>query len=219
MPNALLCCGGLRTDFIITLESEARLMEMGGNAIYAAAGARLWRDDVAIIGRVGDNFPQTWLAELRARGFDTRGIISIGGTQDHRTFYAYIDADTRTDTNPAAHFARIGVPLPDALRDYVHSTPGQDNPNSYEPLAVTPEDLLPALRGRAEVTQRAAHRTDQHPHPTAAAGRGAPARHRNRQHRPRRTLHATAFDAAHRSDAGQLRRVFAQRSGSSQPAR
>lgn len=138
---SFICCGGLRTDFVITAEGQARLMEMGGNAIYSAAGAHIWRNDVAILGRIGENFPQHWLNDLALRGFDVSGIRNIGGQQDHRTFYAYIDRDTRVDTNPAAHFARVGAPLPDALRDYVHSTPGQDNLDKYEPLAVRPEDL------------------------------------------------------------------------------
>ena len=137
----LICCGGLRTDYVITAEGEARLMQMGGNAIYAAGGARLWRDDVAILGRVGGNFPQEWLHELGERGFDVRGIRNIGGVHDHRTFYAYVDKDTRIDTDPAAHFARIGAPLPAALADSENSTRGQENMDAYEPLAVQPDDL------------------------------------------------------------------------------
>ncbi len=145
---ALICCGGLRTDFVITAEGRARLMQMGGNAIYSAAGAHVWLDDVAILGRAGDNFPPEWVSELAARGFDVRGMSNIGGIQDHRTFYAYIDRDTRVDTDPATHFARIGVPLPDPLRDYVNSTPGQDDPEHYEPLATRPEDLDDLLAAR-----------------------------------------------------------------------
>ncbi len=146
---SLICCGGLRTDFVITAEGQARLMQMGGNAIYSAAGAHLWLDDVAILGRAGDNFPAEWIAELAARGFDVRGMCNIGGIQDHRTFYAYVDRDTRIDTDPAAHFARIRVPLPDPLRGYVNSTPGQDDPDHYEPLATRPEDLDDLLKARA----------------------------------------------------------------------
>lgn len=149
MPNSqsstlnlrLICCGGLRTDYIITAQGEVRLMQMGGNAVYAAAGARLWLDSVAILARIGENYPLNWLDDLQACRFDTRGIRKVPGPQDHRTFYAYLDEDTRVDTEPAKHFARIGVELPPALRDYVHSTPGQDDPHHYEPLAVTPEDL------------------------------------------------------------------------------
>lgn len=149
MPNSqsstldprLICCGGLRTDYIITAQGEVRLMQMGGNAVYAAVGARLWLDSVAILARIGESYPLDWLEDLRACGFDTCGIRKVPGLQDHRTFYAYLDEDTRVDTEPAKHFARIGAEPPPALRDYVHSTPGQDDPHHYEPLAVTPEDL------------------------------------------------------------------------------
>ncbi len=137
----LLCCGGLRTDYIITAQGEVRLMEMGGNALYAAAGAKVWLEHIAILARVGESYPLGWLDDLRAFGFDTRGIRQVPGPQDHRTFYAYLDEDTRVDTDPARHFARLGFELPAALHDYVHSTLGQDDPHHYEPLAFTSEDL------------------------------------------------------------------------------
>lgn len=137
----LLCCGGLRTDYIITARGETRLMEMGGNALYAAAGAKVWLERVAILARVGENYPLGWLDDLCEYGFDVRGVRRVPGPQDHRTFYAYLDENTRVDTDPARHFARLGLALPAALRDYVHSTPGQDDPHRYEPLAFTPEDL------------------------------------------------------------------------------
>src|SRR5262245_23286624 len=100
-------------------------MEMGGNAVYAAAGAKIWLDDIVILARIGDSYPLGWLDDLCEFGFDIRGIRKVHGPQDHRTFYAYLDGDTRVDTDPARHFARVGAELPDALRDYVHSTPGQ----------------------------------------------------------------------------------------------
>jgi ribokinase len=155
--SKLICCGGLRTDYIITAQGETRLMQMGGNALYAAAGARVWLDDVAILARYGDGYPLGWLEDLSAYGFDTRGIRRVSGPQDHRTFYAYIDHDTRVDTDPARHFARIGAELPAALRDYVHSTPGQDDPQRYEPLAVTPEDLEAYFRAAGEHASIALH--------------------------------------------------------------
>jgi len=71
----------------------------------------------------------------------------VPGRQDMRTFYAYTDPRTRTDTDPATHFARFGLPLPDDLADYVHSTPGQDNPDEYESLAVRPDDWPQAFDG------------------------------------------------------------------------
>ncbi len=146
MPE-FICCGGLRIDFIITSDGQARLREMGGNALYAAGGARLWDDEVGILARVGENYPPGWIEQLAAQGLDVRGIRTVAGKQDLRTFFAYIDPSTRTDTDPAIHFARIGITLPEELADYIHSTPRQDDPDEYEPLAPRPEDWTAAYDG------------------------------------------------------------------------
>jgi len=142
-----ICCGGLRIDYLITPDRQAHVREMGGNALYAAVGARVWSDHVGLLARVGENYPTGWLDALKQHGLDVSGIRVVPGWQDMRTFYAYTDPHTRTDTDPATHFARIGLPLPDDLRDYVHSTPGQDNPDEYEPLAVRPGDWPSAYDG------------------------------------------------------------------------
>lgn len=139
MPN-VICCGGLRIDYLITQEGQAHLREMGGNALYAAVGAKVWGDQVGLLARVGENYPEGWLDALRRHGLDTSGVQRLPGPQDMRTFFAYVDPCTRIDTDPAYHFARIGQPLPNDLVGYIHSTPGQDDPDEYEPLAVQPKD-------------------------------------------------------------------------------
>ena len=139
MPD-LICSGGLRVDYLITLDGQAHLREMGGNALYAAVGAKIWTDQVGLLARVGENYPVGWRDALRRHGLDTSGVRVMPGQQDLRTFFAYLDPCTRVDTDPAFHFAHIGQNLPDELCDYVHSTPGQDDPDDYEPLAVQPED-------------------------------------------------------------------------------
>ena len=132
--------GGLRIDYLITHDEQARINQIGGNALYAAVGAALWSDEVGLWARLGENYPVERLAQLRPFPLHTAGLIRIPGWQDHRTFFAYTPDGRRDDTHPAAHFTRIGQPLPDALHDYVHSTPGQDDPDVYEPLALRPED-------------------------------------------------------------------------------
>ena len=136
----IITAGGMRIDYLITQEGEARTGLVGGNALYSAVGAALWKERlngrVGLWARIGRNYPQEWPAELEALGLDTAGLVRIRGEQDHRTFYAYTPDGKREDTNPAAHFARIGQPLPDSLKGYIHSTPGQDNPHQYEPLAL-----------------------------------------------------------------------------------
>jgi sugar/nucleoside kinase (ribokinase family) len=123
-----LAVGGLRIDYIITADQQVHLREMGGNAIFAAVGARIWAADVGIVSRVGENYPAEWLERLSAAGLTVAGVHQVPGWQDMRTFYAYLDRETRDDTEPARHFARIGLRLPDDLKGYVHSTPGQDSP-------------------------------------------------------------------------------------------
>ena len=132
--------GGLRLDYLITHLGEARADLLGGNALYAAVGAAIWAQPVELWARVGQNFPQRWLAALPAQGIGTSGLVRIPGDQDHRTFYAYTPDGRRDDTQPEVHFARINQPMPAALHGYIHSTPGQDDPDRYEPLALRPSD-------------------------------------------------------------------------------
>jgi ribokinase len=134
--------GGMRIDYVITADRQVHLREMGGNAIYSAVGARIWGADVGILSRVGENYPAGWLDRLERDGIHTEGIRQITGCQDMRTFYRYLDLETRTDTEPARHFTDLGLPLPEDLMGYVHSTPGQDG-QQFISLSPRPEDLPP----------------------------------------------------------------------------
>jgi sugar/nucleoside kinase (ribokinase family) len=140
MAIRYIAAGGMRIDYLITADQQARLHEMGGNAIYSAVGARIWTTDVGILSRVGDTYPEMWLDQLEAAGICTAGVVRVPGYHDMRTFYAYLDSETRVDTEPARHFARLGLPLPEDLRGYVHSTPDQDV-EEFTPLAIRPDDL------------------------------------------------------------------------------
>ncbi len=149
MPPRYIAAGGLRIDYIITADKQVHLCEMGGNAIFAAVGARIWADDVGIVSRVGENYPGEWLERLHAAGLDIAGIRRIPGSHDMRTFYAYLDRETRDDTEPTRHFAAIGLPLPEELQGYVHSTPGQDS-RALTPLCPRSADVpQPYLQARA----------------------------------------------------------------------
>jgi len=132
--------GGLRTDYLITRDGKAKNGLPGGNALYAAAGARLWAKDVAPWARYGRNFPEKWLTKIADNGLNPNALIAVPGDQDHRTFFAYTPDGVRDDTNPERHYKRIGEKLPEALIDYVHSTPEQDNAEYFEPLAIRPAD-------------------------------------------------------------------------------
>ncbi len=133
--------GGLRQDYCITHDGRVFAGMLGGNALYAAVGAKIWGASVGLISRVGNDYPILWLDQLRDRGFNLDGVRILPDPQDTRTFYAYTSPDERVDTSPASHFLRVGHPLPKELIGYQHSTLQQDQRASPGPLAVRLEDL------------------------------------------------------------------------------
>ena len=141
MSVRYLIIGGPREDYCITHDGRARSGVLGGNAVYAATGAALWSDSVGILGRVGSNFPLSWLEQIAAAGLDTSGVTVLPNPQDTRTFYAYRSLKERVDTNPNLHYQRAGLSIPKALTDYVSSTEGQRSKDSFGPLAFRPKDL------------------------------------------------------------------------------
>ena len=138
---------GLREDYCITPEGRAYLGVIGGNAVFAAVGARLWTDSIGLVSRVGSNYPSGWITKLEDHGFNTDGIKVLPDPQDTRTFYAYLSTEERVDTNPAAHFLRINKPLPKELIEYKSSTEYQDDRKAFGPLAIRPDDLPTWIAG------------------------------------------------------------------------
>lgn len=132
-------CGGLRIDYVISATGEVRLNQIGGNAIYAAVGARTYTDQVNLVAKAGENYPQEWLDELAWQGILYSHIIRVPGWQDMRTFYAYVDEKTRIDRDPGFHFARIGQPMPQELEGYAFSTLETQNPDN--PLVLRGGDV------------------------------------------------------------------------------
>jgi ribokinase len=149
MPSApvqFAVVGGLREDYFITPRGAVHLRKIGGNAVYAAAGARLWTEQVGLVARVGSNYPREWLRVIAAHGIDTAGVTVAPHTLDTRTFYAYLSLEERDDTDPEAHFARLGHPLPSDLVGYATSTEGQEERDSLSPLGVHADDIPPEYR-------------------------------------------------------------------------
>lgn len=112
--------GQLRRDFALFPDSRALLDVPGGNLPYAAAGWAAWEVEnmPGLVARVGEDYPREWLEDFAWRGFDTRGIRILPEAIDLRSFYVYVDRNTRLVDDPVAHFARLGVPLPKAMLGY-----------------------------------------------------------------------------------------------------
>jgi sugar/nucleoside kinase (ribokinase family) len=136
-----LMIGGVREDYCITHDGRAISGILGGNAIYAAVGARLWSDHINIVSRVGSNFPHEWFETVRQRGISTSGIRILDEEIDTRTFYAYRSLEERIDTNPPAHYARWGLALPKELNGYRSSTEGQENRTQLQSATVRITDI------------------------------------------------------------------------------
>jgi ribokinase len=142
-----LCIGGLRQDYCITHDGRVFLGVLGGNAVYAAVGARCWAGEAGIVSRVGADYPQEWFDDLRQAGIDVRQVKVLDEPADTRTFYAYLNQEERVDTNPTKHFLKIGRELPKALVDYKTSTEGQGPRDGYNPLTIQPNDLPDEMDG------------------------------------------------------------------------
>lgn len=139
-PKCLMI-GGIREDYCITHDGRAITGVIGGNAVYAAVGARLWTDQVGILSRIGRNYPLAWLDRLEDAGISTSGVRVLDQELDSRTFYAYRTPEERVDANPIAHYARWGLHLPEALKGYRTSTEGQEDRNRPTPATIRPDDL------------------------------------------------------------------------------
>ena len=136
MPD-FICLGGLRIDYLITAEGRAVSDIFGGNATFAAVGARLWSQpgQVGILAKNGPNFPADWLAQLESHGIDTRCVIPIDEPVDQRTFFSHFADGSRDEGNPHSHYRALGLPLPDGLRGY--NQPSADAQEaSYRPLRI-----------------------------------------------------------------------------------
>jgi sugar/nucleoside kinase (ribokinase family) len=112
-----LIAGQLTRDFIILPNGKALLDTPGGNALYVGIGLRVWEAEAqpAIVARVGEDYPQQWLENFANWGLNTRGVRILPESVDVRSFVAFPDPLTRSQTDPVAHFARLELPFPKAL--------------------------------------------------------------------------------------------------------
>jgi sugar/nucleoside kinase (ribokinase family) len=122
-----IVAGRLQRNYVITPQGKALLDVPGGNLLHAAAGLAVWESGVGLIGRVGEDYPQDWLAEIAKRGIDTRGINILPEAVDLRSFMAYPDSDHVSMDNPVSHFARLGMAYPKTLLGYTPPSPQIDS--------------------------------------------------------------------------------------------
>ena len=151
MPSSdfpLVFAGQLRRQYLLPPEGRPLLDAPGGNLLYAAAGARLWENSVALLARVGESYPQEWLKLFRQKGLNPAGVKIIPEDLDLRVFMVYTGPRTVQYTNPVSHFVRLGLSFPKGLLGYQPPQLEQDsrvrsNPDSPR-LSDIPAEYLGA---------------------------------------------------------------------------
>lgn len=75
--------GGITLDDTVIYHGPTMFDAPGGNSIYSALGARLWRAGIGIVSCVGPDYPQQHLDRLERSGVDVRGIRRVEVPSQH----------------------------------------------------------------------------------------------------------------------------------------
>jgi sugar/nucleoside kinase (ribokinase family) len=142
-PRNILA-GQLRRDFVVLPNGQVCLDVPGGNLLYAAAGLAVWEPSPppGLVARVGEDYPQDWLAEFSAHGFDVRGINVLDHPVDLRSFYAYRDPTQRVEDDPMGYFSSLGQPFPKALLGYQADAAQPDSRTRLSTTSLRQADLI-----------------------------------------------------------------------------
>jgi sugar/nucleoside kinase (ribokinase family) len=138
--------GGLSQDYYITHDGEIFLGVLGGEAVYAAAGASLWSAHCRIFSRVGSDFPREWLDKIAGAGIDVDGVRVLPDAHETRRFFVYSSPEQRADVSPAAQFLRMNAPLPKELIGFDPVARRRIEGETYAPLAIHPSDIHEAAQ-------------------------------------------------------------------------
>lgn len=110
--------GLLTRDYLVLPDGRVAVDILGGNLLYTASGTAMWDENIGLLSRVNENFPQEWLKTIRSRGIDTRGIQVDTEPLENRNFIAYPMLDQAVSDNPLSHFSRVGQTFPKTLLGY-----------------------------------------------------------------------------------------------------
>ncbi len=92
-----LAVGNCTLDDVVTPDGQIAPRQLGGNAVYAAAGMRLWGARVTLVSVVGADFPRAWLDRLAEAGIDISAISQIPEAHLLRSRAFYFADGRRTD--------------------------------------------------------------------------------------------------------------------------
>jgi hypothetical protein len=141
MEPVFVIAGHLRRDYLLPPSGRPLLDVPGGNLLYSAAGLSVWENQIGLLARVGEDYPNEWLRTFEKNNWDTRGIHILAGALDLRYFQAWLDLQTVQRGNPVAYFARVGLPFPKSLLGYQPAAEADDDRKTTHPASPRPVDI------------------------------------------------------------------------------
>jgi hypothetical protein len=143
--NEIIIAGTLQLETIINLKNEVFINQLGGDLPYCLAAYKLWCNGGRLISRIGTNFPQSDLVQLRNWGFNITGIIKVEQDVDQRVFYSVIEPERVDTENPNKYFAKIRMPLPKVLLGYQDIKTQIDHRTQPTALTIRSEEIPEAF--------------------------------------------------------------------------
>ena len=95
MSRRVIVVGNLTVDDVVRADGSTSMAQPGGNAVYAAVGARLWNPVVGVVTRAGAGLPMDLLPSLRRLGIDLDGVVATTAPAS-RAWLLYEDDGSRT---------------------------------------------------------------------------------------------------------------------------
>jgi sugar/nucleoside kinase (ribokinase family) len=104
--GALWVLGNLTIDDVVLPDGTTAMGLCGGNAVYAALGAAIWRRDVALSVRIGPDFPRAHMNQIERAGIEV-ALVEVTTPSIHqwalyepddvRRFVTWVSSGTHAD--------------------------------------------------------------------------------------------------------------------------
>lgn len=160
MSVDLVIAGGCTVDIVHAADGTSAGRQLGGSAIYAAAGARVWDLRPGVVAFRGNGLPDGWADLLAALDIDTEGLVPVD-LPASVTEFVY-----------DAHGERQQRAWPDAQGPLVSFLPA-DTGEPIRRLLLAPRHIPPGYRGAAGAHLAPMHYPAQRALADALAGLGA----------------------------------------------
>jgi sugar/nucleoside kinase (ribokinase family) len=146
-PSPLdIIVGELRREFSLSIDEKWIQDSPGGNALYAAAGYKVWEQDQipGICARIGENYHHDWLEDFRDQGINTDGVVVLPRALDLRVCYVQKGNQIKEVNDPVSYFSRAGLTVPPALIGYSNQAQKIPDRRTSKDTAIRERDIPPA---------------------------------------------------------------------------